>query len=113
MSRYIVIGAGALGALLTAQWTLARVPAVLVARGRALEVIARDGVRVRRPEGDEVIAVDVVGSVAEARPTMNRTDFIRLAVITRSSRPLEAALLHKMPEGQASPFPKRLRRRVL
>jgi 2-dehydropantoate 2-reductase len=78
MSRYIVIGAGALGALLSAQWTIANVPVTLVARGAALEVIARDGVRVRRPEGDEVVAVDVVGSIAEAHPDLS--DTIVLAV---------------------------------
>src|SRR4051794_3072549 len=78
MSRYIVVGAGALGALLAAQWTIANVPVTLVARGAALEAIARDGVRVRRPEGDEVIQVDVVGSIAEARPLPS--DTIVLAV---------------------------------
>ena len=78
MSRYIVIGAGAVGALLAAQWTLARVPVTLVGRGRALEVIARDGVRVRRPEGDEVVDVDIVGSIADAEPTLS--DTIVLAV---------------------------------
>ncbi len=78
MSRYIVIGAGAVGALLAAQWTIARVPVTLVGRGRALDVIERDGVRVRRPSGDEVIEVDIVGSVAEARPRLN--DAIVLAV---------------------------------
>ena len=78
MSRYIVIGAGAVGALLAAQWTLARVPVTLVGRGRALEVIARDGVRVRRPEGDEVVDVDIVGSIADAAPTLS--DAIVLAV---------------------------------
>lgn len=78
MSRYIVIGAGAVGALLAAQWSIARVPVTLVGRGAALEVIARDGVRVRRPGGDEVVEVDIVGSIAEARPRQN--DTIVLAV---------------------------------
>ncbi|WP_407357743.1 ketopantoate reductase family protein [Microbacterium sp. LTA6] len=78
VSRYIVIGAGAVGALLAAQWTSARVPVTLVGRGRALEVIERDGVRVRRPGGDEVIEVDVVGSIQEARPRLS--DAIVLAV---------------------------------
>lgn len=90
MSRYIVIGAGALGALLAAQWTLARVPAVLVARGRSLEVIARDGVLVRRPEGDEVVDVDVVGSIAEARPAVS--DTIVLAVKSQDAEAAIAAI---------------------
>ncbi|SFS17588.1 2-dehydropantoate 2-reductase [Microbacterium sp. cf046] len=78
MSRYIVVGAGALGALLAAQWTIAKVPVTLVARGRAYEAIRRRGVRVRRPEGDEVIPVDVVESIAEADPL--RSDTVVLAV---------------------------------
>ena len=56
MSRYIVVGAGALGALLAAQWTIAKVPVTLVARGASYEAIGRGGVRVRRPEGDEEAA---------------------------------------------------------
>lgn len=78
MSRYIVIGAGAVGGILAAQWTEARTRVTLVARGRALEVIARDGLRLRRPAGDVVVPVDVVGSLAEARPTTG--DTIVLAV---------------------------------
>ena len=85
MSRYIVIGAGAIGALLAAQWTIARVPVVLVGRGRALEVIARDGVRVRRPGGDEVIDVDIVPSIAEAEPTLS--DTVVLAVKSQDAEP--------------------------
>ncbi len=51
MSRYIVIGAGALGALLAAQWTIAQIPVTLVARGASLRRRSpAHGVRVRRPE---------------------------------------------------------------
>lgn len=78
MSRYIVVGAGALGSLLAAQWSSARVAVTLVGRGTALEVIRREGVRVRRPEGDETVEVDIVGSIADARPRAN--DAIVLAV---------------------------------
>lgn len=85
--RLVVVGAGAIGALLAAQWTLAGVPAVLVARGRALDVIARDGVRVRRPDGDDVVRVAVAASVADARPSTG--DVVVLAV---KSQDAEAAL---------------------
>lgn len=78
MSRYIVIGAGAIGALLAAEWTKIRVPVTLVARGAALDVITAHGVRVRRPDGDEVVEVDVVESIAEAKPRLS--DTIVLAV---------------------------------
>ncbi|MFT4050755.1 MAG: 2-dehydropantoate 2-reductase N-terminal domain-containing protein [Microbacterium sp.] len=76
--RYLIVGAGALGSLLAAQWTLAKVSATLVARGASYEAIARDGVRVRRPQGDDVVRVDVVDSLAAARPTAR--DAIVLAV---------------------------------
>lgn len=73
MSRYIVIGAGALGALLAAQWTLAKVPVTLVARGASYEAIRSRGVRVRRPGGDDVVAVHVVDSITAAEPLTSDT----------------------------------------
>ncbi len=78
MSRYIVVGAGAVGGLLAAQWTLAQVPVVLVARESSRAAIAREGVRVRRPHGDETVPVEVAGSLAVARPTA--ADTLVLAV---------------------------------
>ncbi|MFT3798315.1 ketopantoate reductase family protein [Microbacterium sp.] len=85
--RYLIVGAGAIGAFLAAQWTLAGVATVLVARGRALEAIARDGVRVRRPHGDEIVRVEVVGALADAQPTA--ADVVVLAV---KSQDAESAL---------------------
>ncbi|MFT4212237.1 MAG: 2-dehydropantoate 2-reductase N-terminal domain-containing protein [Microbacterium sp.] len=85
--RYLIVGAGALGALLAAQWEKAGVPAVLVARGRAFEAIAADGVRVRRPQGDEVVRVEVVDSIDAARPRAE--DAVVLAVKAQDA---EAAL---------------------
>lgn len=87
MSRYIVIGAGALGALLAAQWTTAKQPVLLVARGASLEVISRHGVRVRRPEGDQSVDVAVVGSMADAEPTFSDT-----LVLAVKSQDAEAVL---------------------
>ncbi|MCR2812412.1 NAD(P)-binding domain-containing protein [Microbacterium sp. zg.Y1090] len=78
MSRYLVIGAGAVGGLLAAQWAAAQVPVVLIAREPTRAAIARDGVRVRRPGGDDVVAVEVAGSLAVARPTA--ADTVVLAV---------------------------------
>ncbi len=90
MSRYVVVGAGGVGALLAAQWTLAQVPVVLVAGEVEREVIARDGLRVRRPHGDEVVAVDVVASVEAARPTA--ADTVVLAVKTQDAERTVAAI---------------------
>lgn len=87
MSRYIVIGAGAIGALLAAQWTIANTPVTLVARGAAYEAIARAGVRVRRPEGDESVPVDVVATIADAGPVASDT-----VVLAVKSQDAESAI---------------------
>jgi ketopantoate reductase len=76
--RRLIVGAGALGALLAAQWQTAGLPAVLVARGAALDVIRERGVTGRRPHGDESVPVDVVGSIDEAEPAEG--DSVVLAV---------------------------------
>ena len=99
MSRYLVVGAGALGALLAAEWTNAHVPVTLIAREPSLAVIARDGVRVRRPEGDEFVSVDVVGSIADARPTAS--DTILLAVKAQDAEAAIAAIAwHPLADGR-------------
>ncbi|WP_051172150.1 ketopantoate reductase family protein [Microbacterium indicum] len=77
-ARYIVVGAGAIGLLLAAQWTRAGVDVVLVARGRGLDAVRERGVTVRRPRGDESVRVEVAASVADAAPTA--ADSIVLAV---------------------------------
>ncbi len=76
--RYVVIGAGAIGALLTAQLRLAGIPVLLVARGEALESVRTRGVRVARPAGVDSVDVPVVGAPAEAALTPD--DVLVLAV---------------------------------
>lgn len=88
--RYLIVGAGALGALLAAQWTLAKVPATLVARGESYAAISRDGVRVRRPGGDDLVRVDVVETLAGAAPTAR--DAIVLAVKAQDAEAAIAAI---------------------
>ena len=88
--RRLIVGAGALGALLAAQWRAAGVPAVLVARGAALEVIREHGVTVRRPHGDETVVVDVVGSVDAAEPAEG--DSVVLAVKAQDAEQALASL---------------------
>ncbi|GAB3239390.1 ketopantoate reductase family protein [Kineosporia babensis] len=68
-SRYVIIGAGAIGALLAAQLHLAGKPVVLVARGRNLEAIRAHGVRVRRPSNTEQVRVPVVAGPHELQLT--------------------------------------------
>ncbi|WP_432994302.1 ketopantoate reductase family protein [Dactylosporangium sp. CA-233914] len=67
MSRYVVIGAGAVGGLLAAQFTLAGIDTVLVARGAQLDAVRAAGLRIRRPHGDDVVRVPVAGGPGEVR----------------------------------------------
>ncbi|HWH98113.1 MAG TPA: 2-dehydropantoate 2-reductase N-terminal domain-containing protein [Pseudolysinimonas sp.] len=62
MSRFVIVGAGAVGALLAAQLHQGGIDTVLVARGENLEVIRRNGLTIHRPDRTEVIQVPVVGS---------------------------------------------------
>lgn len=62
MRRHVVVGAGAVGCLLAAQWHLAGAPVLLVARGEALAAVRRAGVLVRRPHGDERVPVPVAAA---------------------------------------------------
>jgi len=88
--RRLIVGAGALGALLAAQWRAAGVPAVLIARGAALEVIRERGVTVRRPHGDETVPVDVVGAIDETEPAVG--DSVVLAVKAQDAEQALAAI---------------------
>jgi len=60
MTRYVVIGAGALGGILAAELHDNGVDAVLVARGAHGEAIRSGGLRIRRPHTTDVVRVPVV-----------------------------------------------------
>ncbi|GAA1395589.1 2-dehydropantoate 2-reductase N-terminal domain-containing protein [Pseudonocardia kongjuensis] len=64
MSRYVVIGAGAVGATLAAELHLAGVPVVLVARGEHGAILRRDGLRYVRPDGELRVPVPTVDGPA-------------------------------------------------
>ncbi len=87
MTRYVVVGAGALGALLAAQLGLAGIPVVLVARGENLRALRERGVTVHRPHATDVVPVPVVGSPHELELTDD--DILVLATKTQDA---EAAL---------------------
>lgn len=59
MTRYVVIGAGALGGLVAAELHAAGRSSLLVARGAHGEAIRADGLRIRRPAGTDTIDVPV------------------------------------------------------
>ncbi|MBO0985555.1 ketopantoate reductase family protein [Rathayibacter sp. SD072] len=76
--RIVVIGAGAVGSVLAAQLHLAGHAVVLVARGEQLRVLRERGLKLRRPSGDETVAVPVASGPEEVAPT--RGDVLVLAV---------------------------------
>lgn len=83
MSRFVVVGAGAVGALLAAQLHTHGIETVLVARGRNLEAIRADGLTVHRPEGSETVRVPVAGAPAEVG--LGRDDIIVVATKTQDA----------------------------
>jgi thiosulfate/3-mercaptopyruvate sulfurtransferase len=65
MTRYVVIGAGAVGATLAAQLHLAGRPVTLIARGRNLKSLRANGLRYVRPRGTLLVDVPVAGGPGE------------------------------------------------
>jgi thiosulfate/3-mercaptopyruvate sulfurtransferase len=80
MTRYVVIGAGAVGATVAAQLHLAGRPVTLIARGGNLEVLRAKGLRYVRPQGTVLVDLPVAGGPDEIEL---RHDDV-LAVATKS-----------------------------
>lgn len=85
--RYVIIGAGAVGGMLAAQFTQAGINAVLVARGAQLAAIRDNGLRILRPGGGEIVPLNVAGSPHEV--TLARGDVL---VMATKAQHAEAAL---------------------
>ncbi|WP_320188679.1 ketopantoate reductase family protein [Agrobacterium rosae] len=58
MARYVIIGAGAVGASLAAQFALSGIDYVLVGRGDQIAHITQHGLNYRRPEGTRQITLN-------------------------------------------------------
>ncbi|MFC0450872.1 ketopantoate reductase family protein [Rhodococcus jostii] len=78
MTRYVVVGAGAVGATLAAQFHLNGIDYVLVARGDTYRALKSEGLRYVRPEGEIRVPVDVVDGPEAV--TLRRGDVLVLAV---------------------------------
>lgn len=83
MTRYIVIGAGAVGGALAATLHEAGRDVVLVARGAALTAIRARGLRYTRPTGTVDVPVAVVGGPDEL--TLTAEDILVLATKTQDA----------------------------
>jgi thiosulfate/3-mercaptopyruvate sulfurtransferase len=69
VTRYIVIGAGAVGATLAAELHRGGVDTVLIARGAQLEALRSTGLTYARPDGDHQVHVPVAAGPAEVELT--------------------------------------------
>ena len=80
MTRYIVVGAGAIGGAIGGQLTIAGRDAVLVARGDHLAALRTTGLRLRSPDGDRTVPVTAVGGPDDL--TLRPDDVLVLTVKT-------------------------------
>ena len=86
-NRYVIVGAGAIGGAIGGRLHQAGRSVVLVARGEHLEVLRRDGLRLRTPDEDVRLDVPAVGGPEELELTPD--DVLVLATKTQQ---VEAAL---------------------
>ncbi|WP_183091623.1 ketopantoate reductase family protein [Streptomyces radicis] len=89
MTRYVVIGAGAVGGALAADLQLAGIPVVLAARGAALAAIEDRGLIRITPAGRRTVRLRVVGGPEAIELTPR--DALVLAVKTQDARDTLAA----------------------
>ncbi|WP_456696929.1 ketopantoate reductase family protein [Aeromicrobium sp. P5_D10] len=85
--RYVIVGAGAIGASLAAQLHESGVPYLLVARPRQLALLRDQGLRYVRPGQEVTLTLDVTS--AEEIDALDPDDVV---VFTPKSQDLEAAL---------------------
>ncbi|ARO34307.1 ketopantoate reductase ApbA/PanE domain-containing protein (plasmid) [Rhizobium sp. NXC14] len=78
MTRYIIIGAGAVGASLAAEFETHGISYVLVGRGAQIAHIARHGLCYRRPAEDRIVRLNTADTAAP--PALRRDDILILAI---------------------------------
>jgi 2-dehydropantoate 2-reductase len=81
--RYIVIGAGAIGATIGGRLHMAGHQVVLVARGAHLAALQRDGLELVTPDGTHQLRIPAVGGPSEVQLTPD--DVLILAVKSQDS----------------------------
>lgn len=65
VTRYVIIGAGAIGGGIGARLVQAGLPTVLIARGEHLATMQRDGLRLRTPSEDLTLPVTAAASIGD------------------------------------------------
>ncbi|OHV36737.1 MULTISPECIES: rhodanese-like domain-containing protein [Pseudofrankia] len=96
-SRYVIIGAGAVGASVAAQLTEAGVPVLVVARGANLTALREHGLRYLRPEGERRVALDVAAGPDEVR--LRAGDVLVLATKSQDAEALLATWAWQPVDG--------------
>lgn len=86
MTRYIIIGAGAVGAGLAAEFQAHGIPYILAGRGRQIAHIAQHGLTYRRPGGTKVVRLNTADVAAP--PALKPDDIL---VLTVKSQDVEEA----------------------
>ncbi|BBG05507.1 MULTISPECIES: ketopantoate reductase family protein [Pseudonocardia] len=95
-TRYVVVGAGAVGGTIGARLHAAGRDVVLVARGAHLATIREHGLRLDSPDGRSVHRIPAVGSVTEV--SFRPGDIALLAVKSQDTVPVLDALVGIAPE---------------
>jgi 2-dehydropantoate 2-reductase len=85
MSRYIIVGAGAVGATIGAQLHLAGIDTLLVARGAHLAALRDHGLRYRRPDGEHRLRIPVAAGATEVEARAD--DVLVLATKSQDTAP--------------------------
>jgi ketopantoate reductase len=101
VSRYIVIGAGAVGATVAAELHQADVSTVLVARGAHLDALREGGLRYVRPDGVHVVNVPVAGGPDEV--ILRPDDVLVLATKAQDAEAAVASWAWRPVEGTGEP----------
>jgi thiosulfate/3-mercaptopyruvate sulfurtransferase len=97
MRRYVIIGAGAIGGTVAAQLTMARVPAVLIARGEHRAVLRRDGLCYHRPDGAHHVPVEVADGPDDVR--LQADDVLVLATKSQHTEQALQEWAHRPVKG--------------
>lgn len=97
--KICIYGAGAVGGMMAGWLARSGQDVSLVARGAQLEAIRRGGLRIRDPDGEATLAIDAVGTPAEA--AISAGDVVLLAVKTQDSEAALTALRSAAPPETA------------
>jgi 2-dehydropantoate 2-reductase len=97
--RFLIYGAGAIGATLGAKLHGAGEDVVLIARGRHLELLQDRGLRFQTPAGEELLAIPAVGSPEEL--AIEASDVVLLTMKSQDTAGALERLAAVAPPGVA------------